>query len=100
MSRGAPIDFTVTAWPGLLTTELACAYVSLSEQSFRLMARKFEVSPVDCAGLAVCRWRKSDLDRLIDSLPTRGAEMAAQPANAPDPVELGLARARLRAKKG
>lgn len=98
MSRQAPTDFTVTAWPALLTTELACAYTCLGEQSFRYLTRRHAVEPVECGGLAVTRWRRSDLDRLIDSLPARGAQIPAEPANAPDPAAAALARAKARAK--
>lgn len=37
-------------WPVLMTTEVACAYVSLGEQSFRFIVRKRSISPVDCEG--------------------------------------------------
>lgn len=99
----------IAAWPALMTTEIACAYVQLSEQSFRWLAHNRGVKPADCAGLAVTRWRRADIDRMIDSLPERGAEMAAQepaqdtdattlaPAN--DPAAAALARAQRRARK-
>lgn len=99
MTRQAPTDFTVTAWPALLTTELACAYVCLSEASFRFLARKSDVEPVECGGLAVTRWRKTDLDRLIDSLPSRGAEMSIEPANTTDPAAAALQKVLRRAKR-
>jgi hypothetical protein len=99
VSRQAPIDFTVTAWPALLTTELACAYVCLSVASFRFLAAKLDVSPVECGGLAVTRWRKTDLDRLIDSLPARGAEMTVEPANSTDPAAAALQKVLRRAKR-
>lgn len=98
MSRQAPADFSIAAWPALLTTELACAYTCLGEQSFRLLARKSGVEPVDCGGLAVTRWRRGDLDRLIDSLPARGAEIEPEPANAPDPADAALQKAMRRAR--
>ena len=40
------------AWPQLMTLDLACAYTSLSANSFRLLAGKYGVQPVECAGLA------------------------------------------------
>lgn len=100
MTRQAPSEFNIAAWPALLTTELACAYTSLGEQSFRLLARKSGVEPVDCGGLAVTRWRRGDLDRLIDSLPTKGAPIAPNgppPANDPaSAAAAALERARRR----
>jgi hypothetical protein len=85
-------------WPVLMTTEVACAYVSLGEQSFRFITRKRSVSPVDCEGLAVTRWRKADLDRLVESLPVRGAQVLIDGANDDNAAELALARIRHRAK--
>lgn len=108
MSRHAP-EPMIAAWPALLTTDLACAYTQLSEQSFRWLAHQRGVRPTDVAGLAVTRWRRSDLDRMIDSLPARGDEIASQEADsgasattAPtvaDPAAHALARAAARARK-
>lgn len=107
MSRPAPVEPQIAAWPALLTTELACAYTCLGEMSFRLLARKGDVQPVECGGLAVTRWRRADLDRLIDSLPARGAEMRPQEASGgasaaavADPAAEALRRAARRARGG
>ncbi len=97
MTRHAPADFNISAWPALLTTEMACAYLQMSEASLRFTAARFGASPVD-NGLSMTRWAKVDLDRLIDSLPRRGAEMPAEPANTPDPAAAALARVKARAK--
>ena len=108
MSRQA-VTAIPSAWPALLTTELACAYVQLSEASFRFLAKRRGVKPADIAGLAVTRWRKADLDRMIDSLPTAGDQMPPQePANGPgaaselpahDPAAAALAKVAQRARK-
>lgn len=98
MSRGAPDAIPMPAWPAMLTTELACAYTSLSEASFRAFAKLNRLEPRDCAGLAVTRWRKADLDALIDSLPARGAQMPADTPPAADPVDLALQRVKRRAR--
>jgi hypothetical protein len=100
---------TPAAWPALLTTDLACAYTQLSEQSFRWLATQRGLKPADCAGLAVTRWRRADIDRMIDSLPERGAEIAPQepgdgrsatlPSPANDPAAAALARAAQRVRK-
>lgn len=99
MSRAAPREAALPSWPALLNIDLACAYTCMSEDSFRFFARRYEVHPVDCAGLAVTRWRKTDLDAMIDRLPPKGAEMApeATPANI-DPADAALARAARRAR--
>ncbi len=86
------------AWPALLTTDLACAYTSLSEVSFRHLARAAKVDPVECAGLSLTRWRRADLDRLIDSLPARGSEMTPDAAQPVDLAQAALARATKRAR--
>jgi hypothetical protein len=98
MSRAMPPDAPLPHWPALMTTELACAYTSLARGSFMLLAGKHGVHPVECAGLAVVRWRRADLDGLIDKLPARGAEIApeGQPAN--DPAEEALRRAQRRVR--
>lgn len=102
-------DAAPPAWPALLTTDLACAYTQLSEQSFRWLANQRGLKPADCAGLAVTRWRRADIDRMIDSLPERGGEMEPQepgegrsatlPPPASDPAADALARAAERVRK-
>lgn len=57
-----------------MTTETACAYLSLGESSLRYLAAKHGVGPIDCSGLALTRWRQSDLDRLLSALPFRNGE--------------------------
>jgi hypothetical protein len=101
MSKLAPEHVVIAAWPAQLTTELACAYTSLSESSFRLWAARYGVHPVECGGLAVTRWRLADIARVIDSLPDRGAEMPAEPGHAQepeDPAVAALARVKKRAR--
>ena len=98
MSRGAPLQTAMPGWPALMTIELACAYTSLAEASFRALAKLHWVFPVDCGGLAVTRYRRSDLDHLIDKLPLRGAEIAPQATPARDPADLAMERAARRAR--
>jgi hypothetical protein len=108
MGKHAP-EPMIPAWPALLTTELACAYSQLSDHSFRWLAHQHGLKPVECAGLAVTRWRRTDLDRLIDSLPAKGDQMrpgeaesgagATQPSLSTDPAADALARAARRASR-
>lgn len=56
-------------WPVLLTTEMASRYLSLDENSFNLVVHRGGVRPVDL-GLAMTRWRRTELDRLINALPS------------------------------
>lgn len=98
MTRPASQLPPLPAWPALLTTDLACAYTSLGEVSFRHLARTHQVEPVECAGLAITRWRRGDLDRLIDSLPARGSEMTPDSAPPVDLAQAALDRAARRAR--
>ncbi|GEM_PF-2561606 len=58
-------------WPGLMNTEMASAYVSLSESAFQGLAARRGVQPVDMGPMRGVRWKRGDLDRLIDNLPLR-----------------------------
>lgn len=84
MTSPAPQHGPLPNWPGLMARELACAYLQLSERSFRLLARLHGLQPVDCAGLAVRLYRKADLDRLIDNLPALGAQIGRDTSAAND----------------
>lgn len=48
---------------------MAARYLSLDEGSFALVVEKAGVRPVDL-GLPLIRWRRTELDRLVGSLPT------------------------------
>lgn len=84
-------------WPALMDAPTAAAYLSISESSFRFVARVQGVKPVDM-GLATVRWRRKDLDGLIDRLPARGANIHAATPAIQDPAEVALVRARRRAR--
>ena len=81
-------------WPALMSIEVACEYLDLSPSSFRYLTKSAGVWPVDCHGLALARWRRKDLDGMIDSLPARGGSSAPQTPPAPTESiaeDLGLA---------
>jgi hypothetical protein len=82
-------------WPALMDARLSAAYCDMAESTFRALAALRGVRPVDL-GLSVTRWRKRDLDALIDSLPTRGEPDAPPPALTQDPAAEALERARKR----
>jgi hypothetical protein len=65
-------------WPALMDTATACAYLSMGETSLKYLASQRGVAPVDFGGLALLRWRRRDLDGLIDSLPQRGGTLPVQ----------------------
>ncbi len=103
MTRATPEAAPLPNWPALLRAELAALYCSVSETSFRFLARLYRVEPVDPGGLAVTVWRRADLDRMIDNLPARSAEIAPSSPSAtaaPDPADTALERARRRALSG
>lgn len=94
-------SLTVTAWPALMDEDLACAYLCVSRDTFRVMCGHAGVRPVDPFGLRMARWRKADLDAMVDSLPLRGAssgEPAAAPT-APSAAEAALERAMRRNRR-
>jgi hypothetical protein len=84
-------------WPALMDTLTACAYLSMGEASLKFLTAKGGVAPVDLGGPALLRWRKRDLDALVDSLPQRGGTIAPT-APVHDLAEEALKRARQRAR--
>lgn len=83
---GAARDIQLPDWPALMSVELAAAYVGLSPDSFQALAARKGLRAVDL-GLRALRWRRRDLDALIDRLPVRG-ERAPLPA--PDLADQAL----------
>jgi hypothetical protein len=59
-------------WPATMSIETACDYLDLSESSFRYVTKMAGVRQVDYFGLGVARWRRKDLDGMVDRLPARG----------------------------
>lgn len=55
-------------WPALMTLETAGDYLGLSTGSLIGLLRRENVSPVDLGG-RVRRWRRRDLDALVERLP-------------------------------
>ena len=64
---------------------MAAAYVSMSKSSFQALAAANGVRPVDLGPLRQVRWKRSELDRLIDSLPARGEPSRARASDADHP---------------
>ena len=79
-----------------MDTALAASYLALSESSFRVVAARAGVQPVDL-GLAVTRWRRTDLDGLVDRLPHRGGAATGSPESDQDEAVAALERVRRRA---
>lgn len=68
---GRSSEHPLPSWPNLMDTPTAASYFSLSEASFRAVAARHNIQPVEM-GLSVTRWRKHDLDQLSDRFPARG----------------------------
>jgi hypothetical protein len=58
-------------WPAALTTKRAAAYLEIGEGSLLTLTRRMGVKPLPL-GLAVTRWRRADLDEMLDRLAERG----------------------------
>lgn len=84
-------------WPALMDLELACAYTQLGETQFKALSACYNVAPRDLGAIRGVRWRRVDLDRLIDSLPARGEPSPA--AATEDPAQAALLRVRKRAAR-
>lgn len=85
-------------WPNLMDAATAAAYLAIGESSFRALAARAGVLPVEL-GLQVTRWRRSDIDAMVANLAVRGVEITDDTANAPDAAEEALARVRQRLEK-
>ncbi|MDR3510683.1 MAG: hypothetical protein P4L73_03555 [Caulobacteraceae bacterium] len=79
-------------WPALMSVEKAAAYLDVSEKTFAAMAAMNGVRPVE-TGFRVLRWRRRDLDQLVDSLPAKGSDPSGGVARQPgmDSAAEGLA---------
>ena len=79
-------------WPILMGTAMAARYLSLDENSFALVTYRAGVHPVDL-GLAMVRWRRNELDRLVNNLPANsGLSGVDRPAADPDRTEAIVSR--------
>jgi predicted DNA-binding transcriptional regulator AlpA len=74
------------AWPAMMDLQLALAYTTLGEDSFRSVMARGGVRPVDL-GTSQLRWRKADIDAAIDKLPLRRPK--SPPGATPDTVDAG-----------
>lgn len=82
-------------WPALMDIRLACAYTQLGETQFKALSAYYKIPPRDLGKIRGVRWRRSDLDRMIDMLPAQGepSEVVALQ----DPAQAALDRVRRRA---
>ena len=59
---------TARDWPALMDLATAGDYLALAPSSLLGLLRREHVSPVDL-GLKLRRWRRKDLDQLVERLP-------------------------------
>lgn len=85
-------------WPSLMDLELARHYCGgLGEKAFRALAAAHSVHEVDLRPLRSLLFRRADLDRMIDSLPTKGKPDEDTTLATHDPAAAALNRVRQRA---
>lgn len=64
-------DEGAAPWPALMDEGTAAAYLALGRASLRRLLAREGVAPVRL-GLRLRRWRRSDLDQLLERLPVLG----------------------------
>ena len=89
---------TLPDWPALMSAAVAGAYLGVSEKSFQVIAARRGVRPVKL-DVSCTRWRRRDLDGLIEGLSfvqagSGPAEPAAAPVAPDDQEAASLARVR------
>lgn len=90
---------TLPHWPALMDEDRAAEYCGeISVPTFKAMTARYKLQPVDM-GARLLRWRKADLDRMIDSLPARGAPSPPEAANAPESFDDAVRKAEKRARR-
>jgi len=78
-----------------MDSDMAAAYCSVCPVTFQALAGRYGVAPVDM-GARVTRWRKRDLDTLVDRLPARGDPKDTAPVV--DLAQAALEKAERRAR--
>jgi hypothetical protein len=84
-------------WPALMDLETAGHYLALAPGSLVGLLRREKVPPVDL-GARIRRWRRKDLDDLVDRLPPAASVIGeAACAESKDGVDWALAAVERRA---
>ena len=89
------MDIDRTDWPALMDLRTASDYLNLARGSLLGLLSREQVHPVD-VGAKLRRWRRRDLDNLIERLPAYGAGRPAAPPAAPG-TDVALAAVERRA---
>lgn len=69
MADGPVHVFNFSDWPALLDRHGACAYLSIGRNKLQELVQERQVRPVLVKGLV--RYRRHELDQLIQALPSR-----------------------------
>lgn len=88
-------DRPLPHWPALMDEATAAAYCSCSGPTFRALTSKFKVQPIS-TDFRLLRWRKTDIDAMIDRLPTRGVPSTPEAVRAVESLDEARKRARKR----
>lgn len=89
------MDIDRTDWPALMDLRTASDYLNLGRGSLLGLLSREQVHPVD-VGAKLRRWRKRDLDNLIERLPAYGSGRTAADPGVPG-LDLALAAVERRA---
>ena len=86
-------------WPALMDLGTAGAYLTLAPGSLLSLLRREHISPVK-VGARLKRWRRQDLDALVERLPRSPTSAPDGPPQDPeDEVDVALARVDRRASR-
>jgi hypothetical protein len=88
---------TTRDWPALMDLTTAGDYLALAPGSLLGLLRREHVSPVDL-GLKVRRWRRRDLDDLVERLPMTWVQDARGNRESRQQTEAALAAVEQRAR--
>jgi hypothetical protein len=83
------MERVIRDWPALMDLATAGDYLALTPGSLINLLRRENVSPVEIGG-RLRRWRRRDLDALVERLPLRWAGPADAPADDEPDVESAL----------
>lgn len=88
---------TARDWPALMDLTTAGDYLALAPGSLLSLLRRERVAPVDL-GVKLRRWRRSDLDELVERLPMTWVQDARRDPQERQVTEAALAAVERRAR--
>ena len=88
---------TARDWPALMDLSTAGDYLAIAPGSLLSLLRREHVSPVDL-GLKLRRWRRRDLDDLVERLPMTWVQAARRDPDERTQIDAALAAVEQRAR--